>query len=233
MKVAVIPARGGSKRIPGKNIVDFQGKPMIGWSIEAAFKAGIFDQVIVSTDDEKIAEIAQSFNADVPFIRPNELADDYSTTLDVMAHATSWLSKQYPEIETVCCIYATAPFLVAKDIVDAYAVLQQGDWKYAFSAVKSDPVVLRSFVQKTSGGIEMIFPEYYDTRSQDLPTVLHDAAQFYWGTPSAWLNHERIFAAHSVAFHIPAWRAVDIDNQEDLDNAVRMAPTVFQRLLSE
>ena len=230
MKVAVIPARGGSKRLPGKNIADFQGKPMIGWSIEAAFKADIFDQVIVSTDDEKTAEIAQSFNADVPFIRPAELADDHSTTLDVMAHATSWLSRQCPEIETVCCIYATAPFLVAKDIVEAYRLFTEDDWNYAFSATESDPTIMRSFVQKSSGEVEMIFPEHYDTRSQDLPTVLHDAAQFYWGRVDAWLNRERIFSSSSLAFVIPSWRVVDIDNPVDLVQANRVAADVYQRI---
>lgn len=223
MKIAVIPARGGSKRIPRKNIRDFRGKPMIAWSIEAARAAGLFDHIIVSTDDAEITAIARACGAEVPFVRPPELSDDHAGTTPVIAHATRWAMDQGWPLEAVCCVYATAPFLRPDDIRKGWDALSAGDWHFAFSATDFAAPVFRAFRETPSGGVEMFWPEHFTTRSQDLPLALHDAAQFYWGRPSAWLANERIFCAHSTLVRLPRWRVVDIDTEDDWRRAEVMA----------
>ncbi len=222
MRIAVIPARGGSKRIPRKNIVDFCGMPMISWSIRAAQASGLFDYVMVSTDDTEIAGIARQFGAQVPFLRPTELSNDYAGTTEVIAHATRWALDQGFDVEEVCCIYATAPFVQADDLKKGLLVLQSGDWSYAFSVTDFSSPIFRSFKQTDEGGLEMFFPEYFEIRSQDLPVALHDAGQFYWGQPSAWLENKRIFDKHSAPVMIPRWRVQDIDTQDDWKRAELM-----------
>ncbi len=215
MKIAVIPARGGSKRIPRKNIKDFCGKPMIAWSIEAAMASGLFDHIIVSTDDDEIAEVAKKWGAEVPFIRPAGLSNDYAGTTEVIAHATQWAIKQGGLVTAVCCIYATAPFVRAEDIRRGWEALESGDWAYAFTVTDYAAPIFRSFKINAEGGIEMFFPEYFATRSQDLPAAFHDAGQFYWGRPSAWVEGKRIFDRHSMPIVIPRWRVQDIDEADD------------------
>lgn len=215
MKIAVIPARGGSKRIPRKNIKDFCGKPMIAWSIEAAKSSGLFEHIIVSTDDAEIAEVAKQWGAEVPFMRPAELSDDYAGTTEVIAHATQWALDQCFDVDAVCCIYATAPFVQIGDLKRGLQALESGDWAYAFTVTDFASPIFRSFKQTADGGIEMFFPEYYSSRSQDLPIALHDAGQFYWGRPEVWINNEPIFDRHSVPVIIPRWRVQDIDTQDD------------------
>jgi pseudaminic acid cytidylyltransferase len=215
MKIAVIPARGGSKRIPRKNIKEFCGKPMIVWSIEAAKSADIFDHIIVSTDDSEIAKIALEHGAKVPFVRPQELSDDFSGTTAVIAHATDWAINQGINVSAVCCIYATAPLIQAEDIKKGSEVLETELWDYVFSASVLDSQVFRSFIVNEQLEVEMIFPQYFTTRTQDLPVAMQDAAQFYWGKPSAWINNKRIFDKHSTCVTIPNWRVRDIDNQDD------------------
>ena len=229
MKIAVIPARGGSKRIPRKNIKDFCGKPMIAWSIEAAKNSGLFDRIIVSTDDVEIAEVAKQWGAEVPFMRPVELSNDYAGTTEVIAHATQWALDQGLDLDAVCCIYATAPFVQEADLKRGLEALESGDWAYAFTATDFAAPIFRSFKQNADGGIEMFFPEYFSTRSQDLPTALHDAGQFYWGRPSAWLEGKRIFDRHSVPIIVPRWRVQDIDNQDDWERAEINAPVIMNR----
>ena len=219
MKVAVIPARGGSKRIPRKNIKLFNGKPMIAWSIEAAKASGLFDRIIVSTDDAEIAEVARQWGADVPFMRPEALSNDYAGTTPVIAHATQWALDQGMDIEAVCCIYATAPFLQVGDLKQGWQALTSGDWDYAFTVTDFAAPIFRAFKQSTGGGIEMFFPEHFSTRSQDLPVALHDAGQFYWGRPAAWLEDKRIFDQRSKPIVIPRWRVQDIDTLDDWDLA--------------
>jgi N-acylneuraminate cytidylyltransferase len=219
MKIAVIPARGGSKRIPRKNIRDFCGKPMIAWSIEVAKASGLFDHVIVSTDDAEIAEVAKQWGAEVPFMRPAHLSNDRAGTTEVIAHATQWAIDQGWPITAVCCIYATAPFVQLEDIKQAWEALEPGDWAYVFSATSFDSSIFRSFKLNAEGGIEMFFPEHFLTRSQDLPTALHDAAQFYWGKPSSWIEGKKIFARHSATIMVPRWRVQDIDVQDDWTRA--------------
>lgn len=215
MKIAVIPARGGSKRIPRKNIRNFCGKPMIAWSIEAAKASSLFDHIIVSTDDAEIADIAKQWGAETPFLRPAELSDDYAGTTEVIAHTTQWALDQGFEVEAVCCIYATAPFIRVDDLKRGLAALESGDWAYAFTATDFAAPIFRSFKQNAEGGLEMFYPEYFSARSQDLPIALHDAGQFYWGRPSAWIEGKRIFDRHSIPVVIPRWRVQDIDTQDD------------------
>ena len=229
MKIAVIPARGGSKRIPGKNIKDFCGKPMIAWSIEAAKASGLFDHIIVSTDDYKIAGVAKQWGAEVPFMRPAELSNDYAGTTEVIAHATQWALDQGFDIDAVCCIYATAPFVQVADLKRGLEALESGDWAYVFTATDYAAPIFRSFKKNADGGIEMLFPEHFSTRSQDLPTTLHDAGQFYCGKPSAWIEGKLIFDRHSLPIVILRWRVQDIDNQEDWERAETLAPIIIGR----
>ena len=215
MKIAVIPARGGSKRIPRKNIRAFCGKPMIAWSIEAANTSGLFEHVIVSTDDAEIAMVAKEWGAEVPFVRPAELSDDYAGTTGVIAHATRWAFEQGWSLTAVCCIYATAPLVQINDIKRGLEVLESGKWIYTVTVTDFAATIFRSFKQSADGGIEMFFPEYFSTRSQDLPVALHDAGQFCWGRPSAWMEGMRILDRHSFPILIPRWRVQDIDIMED------------------
>ncbi len=223
MKIAVIPARGGSKRIPRKNIKPFCGKPIIAWSIETAQQSGLFDQIIVSTDDPEIASVAKQWNATVPFVRPKALSDDYAGTIPVIAHATQWVIDQGLELEAVCCIYATAPLLQIDDLQRGFEALQSGNWDYAFTVTEFPSSIFRAFKQMPNGGLEMFFPEHFTTRSQDLPVALHDAGQFYWGRPDAWLKGKRIFDISSKPIIIPRWRVQDIDTPEDWEYAEKLA----------
>ena len=215
MRLAVIPARGGSKRIPRKNIKDFCGRPMIAWSIVVAQASGLFDQIIVSTDDAEIAEVAKQWGAEVPFMRPAVLSGDNAGTTEVIAHATQWALDQGFDVDAVCCIYATAPFIQVDDLKRGWDAINAGDWAYAFTVTDFASPIFRSLKQTAEGGIEMFFPEHYSLRSQDLPIALHDAGQFYWGRPDAWLEGKRIFDPHSIPVIIPRWRVQDIDNQDD------------------
>lgn len=229
MRIAVIPARGGSKRIPRKNIKAFNGKPMIAWSIEAARSSGLFDRIVVSTDDEEIAEVARMWGAEVPFMRPDELSNDYAATTAVIAHATQWVLDQGFDVAAVCCIYATAPFVHTDDLGRGWDALNSGDWDYAFTVTDFAAPIFRSFKQTAEGGVEMFFPEHFGTRSQDLPVALHDAGQFYWGRPAAWLEGRRIFDRRSVPVIIPRWRVQDIDTPEDWARAEILAPIIMGR----
>jgi pseudaminic acid cytidylyltransferase len=222
VNVAVIPARGGSKRIPRKNIKEFCGRPIIAWSIETARQSRLFDHVMVSTEDADIAAVAVRWGAEVSFTRPAELADDDSDTTDVVAHAAQWSLDQGWPLAAVCCIYATAPFVQVSDLERGLQVLASGDWDYAFAATTFASPILRSFRQHPDGGIEMLFPEHYSTRSQDLTLALHDAGQFYWGRPSAWIEGKRIFDRHSHPVSIPRWRVQDIDDHDDWKRAELM-----------
>ena len=229
MKIAVIPARGGSKRIPRKNIKEFFGKPMIAWSIEAAISSNLFDQIVVSTDDKEIARVAESLGANVPFIRPENISDDYATTTDVIAHAVQWMIEENYPVEAVCCIYATAPFIKIRDLQESYKIFNSGAWEYVFTATDFAAPIFRSFKKNHDNGLEMFFPDFFDTRSQDLPEALHDAGQFYWGKPAAWLNRKRIFDHHSTPMIIPRYRVQDIDSDEDWIRAELMAKSILQK----
>src|SRR5512143_2566251 len=153
MKIAVIPARGGSKRIPRKNIKQFSGKPMIAWSIEAAKASGLFDRIIVSTDDAEIADVAGQWGAEVPFVRPDALSDDHAGTTAVVAHATQWAMDEGIHPVAVCCIYATAPFIRLDDLRHGWEALNSGDWDYVFTATEFPAPIFRAFQEMADGGI--------------------------------------------------------------------------------
>jgi len=221
--IAVIPARGGSKRIPRKNIRLFAGRTIIGYSIECARRSGVFERIIVSTDDEEIGAVARDFGAEVPFSRPPSLADDYTGTTEVVAHAVKWLRDRGASASDVCCIYPTAPLIQSEDVVAGLRLMQTGRWRFVFSATRFAAPVHRAFRRRDDGGLQMLFPENFSLRSQDLPEVLHDAGQFYWGKPEAWLNGEKVFDRGSTVVEIPAWRVQDIDTEEDWRYAEAMA----------
>jgi len=220
MKLCVIPARGGSKRIPRKNIREFYGKPMIAWSIEAARASGCFDQIIVSTDDAEIADVARQWHADVPFMRPAELADDFAGTTPVVAHAVQWLQAHGHQLKAVCCLYATAPFVEAADIKEALRMLDQvADDRFVFTATAYPSPIQRALrLDLASGEAHMWQPEHFKKRSQDLEPAYHDAGQFYWGQPKAWLSSGNLFEGSKLLL-VPTWRVQDIDTQEDWTRA--------------
>lgn len=215
MRLAVIPARGGSKRIPRKNIRDFCGKPIIAWSVDAALQSECFDQVIVSTEDPEIADVARKYGAEVPFLRPAELSDDYTGTTAVVRHAIEWFKDRGCVFDEVCCIYATAPFIQVEDIKKGLDLLQLGDIYYTFP-VTSFPFPIQRAVKITSlGRLEMFHPEYYNTRSQDLEEAFYDAGQFYWGRSCAWKEGIPLFSDRSVPILLSRFRVQDIDTLED------------------
>ena len=218
MNLAVIPARGGSKRIPRKNVADFCGKPMIVWSIEAALESGCFDRVIVSTDDDEIAEVATAHGAQVPFRRPADLADDFTPTLPVIAHAIRQQQDTAP-VGRACCLYATAPFVRAEDLRAGLTLLDDSGADYAFSATTFGFPIQRAIRRGGDGRVSMFQPEHAATRSQDLEEAWHDAGQFYWGRADAWLAGRPIFGPASVIVPLPRSRVQDIDTVEDRDRA--------------
>ncbi|RUO71787.1 pseudaminic acid cytidylyltransferase [Idiomarina ramblicola] len=215
MTVAVIPARGGSKRIPRKNIKPFCGKPMIAWSIEAALASGCFDKVIVSTDDDEIAAVAQAHGAWVPFKRPVNLSDDYTGTTDVIKHAAQWLAAAGYENNYLCCLYATAPFIRAEDLRRGKGVMDASNPDYVFSATTYAFPIQRALKVDEQGLVSMFQPEHFATRSQDLTEAWHDAGQFYWGTRAAWLEKRPIFSSSARLIELPRHRVQDIDTPED------------------
>jgi pseudaminic acid cytidylyltransferase len=229
MKLAVIPARGGSKRIPRKNIKEFCGKPMIAWSIEAAIQSGCFDEVIVSTDDQEIADVARQFGASVPFMRPAQLSDDYTGTIPVIRHAIEWMRAQGRDVQQVCCIYATAPFVRAEDLCTGLQLLTEQESDYAFSVTSYAFPIQRAIRLTPAKRVEMFNPEHFNTRSQDLEETYHDAGQFYWGQADAWVEGRPIFAESSAPVVLPRHRVQDIDTLEDWERAEWM----FKALLAE
>ena len=217
---AIIPARGGSKRIPRKNIRPFLGKPMIAYSIETAFESGIFDEVIVSTDDEEIASVAEQYGASSPFVRPAEIADNQTGIIEVIAHAIQELEKQGKSPDFICTIYATAPLMQYHDLIEAYRKLQDSDKGFIVAATTFPATIFRSFAVQKNGAIKMFWPENYPANSQDLPEAYHDAGQFLWGRRNAYLQKPvQVFSDQSIAFPIPRHRVMDIDSLEDWGHA--------------
>lgn len=222
MKLAVIPARGGSKRIPRKNIKPFCELPMIAWSIAAARESGCFDRIIVSTDDEEIAGVARQYGAEVPFLRPTELSGDHAGTIAVIAHAVGWQAAHGAAPAAACCIYATAPFIQPADVREAWQALEAKDCDYVFSVTRYSSPIQRALRVTPAGRLEMFHPELFHTRSQDLEEAFHDAAQFYWGRPQAWLAGTPVFSPRSVPLILPSSRVQDIDTPEDWERAELM-----------
>lgn len=215
MKLAVIPARGGSKRIPGKNIKEFCGRPMLAWSIEAAQRSRCFDSIIVSTDDQHIAQVALRYGAEVPFLRSAELSDDFTGTLPVIASAVRWQQANGAAPTAVCCIYATAPFVSSDDLRHGFELLVSSGLDYAFAVTSYAFPIQRALKISAAGRVEMFSPEHSHSRSQDLVSAYHDAGQFYWGRADAWLAGRQIFSAASAPIILPRHRVQDIDTVED------------------
>jgi pseudaminic acid cytidylyltransferase len=222
VKIAVIPARGGSKRIPRKNIRMFCGKPVIAYSIAAAQQTGLFDRVVVSTDDEEIAAVAREFGATTPFIRPREIADDFTGTNAVVKHAVAWFNSQSNDVAHACCLYATAPLVQARFIAEGYEALCHSDASFAFSVTSYAFPIQRAVRITLDGRVDAIYPEHRMTRSQDLEHAYHDAGQFYWGTARAFLEDMPLFAPHSIGVILPRHLVQDIDTIEDWDQAELM-----------
>ena len=219
MRIAIIPARGGSKRIPKKNIKRFCGKPIIGWTINTIKKSKIFDKIIVSTDDKKIASIAKEYKAEVPFKRPKKLSGDKVPTLEVVVHAISWLQRNGYKPSEVCCIYPTNPLLLTEDLKLSLKSLKTRKWQYVFSATTFEYSIFRSIKKNKNNKLEMVFPKISNNRSQDIKEAYHDAGQFYWGTVKTWLNKKKFFGKNSKMTLLPRWRVQDIDTMNDWKKA--------------
>lgn len=218
MRLAVIPARGGSKRIPRKNVRPFAGKPMILYAIEAARAAGVFDRVVVTTDDADIAAISAAAGAEVPFMRPAELADDHTPTVPVIAHAVEACRAIGWPVEHACCIYPAVPLIDAADIVRALELLDRSGSGYVFPVCRFASPIQRALRRGADGSTSPFHPEHVATRTQDLEAAYHDAGQFYWGSSRAWLQGLTIHThAHTIV--LPEWRVVDIDTPSDWDRA--------------
>ena len=215
MNVAVIPARGGSKRIPRKNIKLFHGLPVIAYAIKSAKESGIFDEVFVSTDDEEIADVAVSYGATIPWLRPKDLSDDFASTVSVIQDAVKRIQLGQLDLEHICCIYPATPLLKPSYLSQGLKILESGDWDYVFSSLKASTPPQRFFSLGTSKEVEMLFPEFEATRTQDFAHVYHDAGQFYWGRKSSWETGLPIFSSKSTILEIPGKSAVDIDTPED------------------
>jgi len=219
--IAIIPARGGSKRILRKNIKEFCGKPLIAYSIEKTLKSKLFDKVIVSTDDDVIASIAKKFGAEVPFIRPKKLSDDFTTIEDVVKHALEWLKAKGETFEFECTVYATAPFLQSKYLIEGYNILKDSTAIHVFSATSMPFPIQRTFKINNKGRCEMFTPEFYKTRSQDLDEAYQDAGQFYW-TKLDKISNEIMFGKDSIPVILPRHLVQDIDTPEDWQQAELM-----------
>jgi pseudaminic acid cytidylyltransferase len=222
MKVCIIPARGGSKRIPRKNIKEFCGKPMIAYSIDAAINSCCFERIIVSTDDLEIADISRKYGAETPFMRPEEISDDYTGTTAVIAHAIEWLHQHDEMPEQACCIYATAPFISYVDIRKGQKILDETGCDYAFSVTSYAFPIQRAISISENKRVEMFQPEYLSVRSQDLKEAYHDAGQFYWGKAESWRSGKPIFSQEATPIILPRYRVQDIDTPEDWERAELM-----------
>ena len=217
--ICIIPARGGSKRIPGKNIKDFLGKPLIAYSIEAALNSKVFSEVIVSTDDEMIANVAREFGASVPFFRDASLSDDYATSTDVIKDAIKRVNSSFSD---VCCLYATAPLVTAEILKEAASEFKKDECKFLFSATAFDFPIQRAIKLDENARVSMFYPRFERTRSQDLEPAFHDAGAFYFGKKEAWLQCSAIFAPHSKAYLLPRNLVCDIDTLEDFEFAKKL-----------
>lgn len=219
MKLGIIPARAGSKRIPHKNIKEFCGKPIIAWTIEAALNSGCFDRVIVSTDSSEIAQVARFWGAETPFLRPTQLADDYTGTIPVIRHAINFFNENGDAPDQVCCLYATAPFIQPEDLGYSLEILLKSSAHFVFSATSYAFPIQRALRLTSEGRAEMFQPEHFATRSQNLEQAYHDAGQFYWGHTKAWLEQDTVFTRESLLQILPRHRVQDIDTLEDWERA--------------
>ena len=230
-RIAIIPARGGSKRIPRKNIRPFLGRPMIGYPIAVLQETGLFDRIVVSTDDREIARVAKNFGVEAPFLRPPELSDDYTGTGPVVAHAIEWLIAGGDNPDYVCCVYATSPLLQADYVRLGWEKLHGSDKQFAFSVTSFPFPVLRALRLTEQGGVAPLFPEYIPCRSQDLEPSYHDAGQFYWGRPQAFLDAIPMFSDAAIPVILPRHLVQDIDEEEDWMQAEQMYRAIHPEVM--
>lgn len=213
--IAIIPARGGSKRILRKNVKLLAGKPAIAYPIELALNSGIFEQVIVSTDDAEIAEISRKYGADVPFLRSPELSNDFTITVDVIADVAERLQIQGESFEYICCIYPVTPLLKVNRLKQALSTIESGKWDYVFPAIEFPAPIERGFKKSKSGLIEFSYPEFANNRTQDIEKTFHDAGQFYFGKVEAWLEKRSILNGNSTYIEMDKNETLDVDDLED------------------
>ena len=223
--LAIIPARGGSKRIPRKNIKPFMGKPIIAYSIEAALQSGIFDEVMVSTDDEEIAEVAKQYGANVPFMRSKKNSDDHATMEDVIEEVLNEYCCQNKSFDSFCCILSTAPFLRSMSWINSHIKFLDGQYDSLFPVLRFTYPIQRA-LRQVDGRIVMREPQYIHSRSQDLEPMYHDSGLFYWMTVSKFMEVKEIFCDNSGMIELSDLEVQDIDTYEDW----RMAEIKYQML---
>jgi pseudaminic acid cytidylyltransferase len=227
--VAIIPARGGTRRIPGKNIRLFAGKPMIAHSVIAAEESALFDRVLVSTDSAEIAAVAREWGAEAPFTRPPELSDDHTPIVPVLLHALDWLGEHCGRPDLFCCVCATAPFIRASDLRDGLELLRGTGATTVVSVTSFEYPIFRALRVEVDGRLRMYWPEHLNTRSQDLPASYHDAGQFYWARTRPFISEQKLFSDHAVPIVLPRSRVQDIDTPEDWERAEAMAAALRNR----
>ena len=218
MKIAVIPARGGSRRIPKKNILKFCGKPMIAHAIETASKSRFIDRIIVSTDSKEVKAIAMEYGAEVPFMRPGRLSDDHTPTAPVVTHTLEELQNMGQSALYACCLYPCTPMVTNEDLDDVFGRMLEGDHLFAYPVVRYPHPIQRAMRMSSAGKMSFYHPENELARTQDFEVAYHDAGQFYWGTAAAWIGGKSMYT-HGVGVPMPSTRFVDIDNIEDLKRA--------------
>lgn len=209
MNSCIIPARGGSKRIPRKNIKNFCGQPMLARAIDTAKHSQLFEQIIISTDDNEIADIAQTHGVTV-IKRPAELADDYATTVAVIRHAIADLSAD----SNICCLYPCTPLLRSNWLVESFKAWRNSNSLYCFPILEFESNILRSLKLSEQGEVASVFSQHEQVRTQDLPHAYYDAGQFYWGKRETWLREDKIHN-HAIGFVLPKYSVVDIDDDND------------------
>lgn len=212
--LCIIPARGGSKRIPRKNIKPFQGKPIMAYSIEAALKSGLFDEVMVSTDDEEFAEVAKQYGASVPFLRSAATANDYATTVDVLMEVVDTYRKQGEKFDNICCLYSTAPFVTPERLKEAFGKLSD-NVDGCFTVVEYSYPIQRSLRINESGMVEMIYPEHLKSRTQDLEKIYHDAGQFYFMKAAVMENEKTVWCKRTEPLILSELEVQDLDTLTD------------------
>jgi len=230
-RVAVIPARGGSKRISRKNIRSFCGQPLVAYAIRAARDSGLFERVIVSTDDEEIASVARGCGGETPFVRPAELADDHTGTDAVVRHCLLWLAGQGQPAEYACCIYA-APFVRVEDLREGYRRLLATDRAFAVAVTTFEFPVQRAVRLRPDGAVEAFWPEHSEARSQDLEPAWHEAGQFYWGRARAFIDGIPSNGASSIGVPLPRHLVQDIDTPEDWARAELMFEALARKTVA-
>lgn len=226
--LCVITARGGSKRIPYKNVREFVGKPIIAYPIQAALESGLFDEVMVSTDDETIADVSRSYGASIPFMRSAQTSDDFATTADVLREVLEEYAKSGYKFDRLCCIYPTAPFATADKLKLAKSELESDDRCPSVIAVAAFSFPPQRGFLNEAGHVRWWQPEFERVRSQDLPTIFHDAGQFYYARVDDFLLSGSLVMNGTKAIEVPETEVQDIDNLTDWE----LAEIKYERMIA-